>query len=35
MEQDNRMGGELGPILDKAKYQGIHKDRGKHYVVLH
>ena len=28
------MGGQLGPILIEAKYQRIHKDRRKHYVVF-
>ena len=33
--KSNRMGGEGGTILNEVKYQGIHKDRRKHYVVFH
>ena len=34
-KKSSRMGSKSGTILDEAKYQRIHEDRRKHYVVFH
>ena len=34
-EKGSRLGSKPGTILNQAKYQRLHKDRRKHYVVLH
>ena len=34
-EKGSRMGSKPGTILNEAKYQRIHKDQRKHFVVFH